>query len=75
VQVPDELAILGFDDLDFSEFIGLSTISQSLEMSGRQAVDLLSHAYTHYHRRNFVSRFCSVWEEVVPKRYIHQAKL
>lgn len=41
VQVPDELAILGFDDLDFSEFIGLSTISQSLEMSGRQAVDLL----------------------------------
>lgn len=41
VRVPGDLAILGFDDLDFSEFIGLSTISQSLEMSGRQAVDLL----------------------------------
>jgi LacI family transcriptional regulator len=41
VQVPQELAILGFDDLDFSEFVGLSTISQSLEMSGRQAVELL----------------------------------
>jgi LacI family transcriptional regulator len=41
VQVPEQLAILGFDDLDFSEFVGLSTISQSLETSGRQAVELL----------------------------------
>ncbi len=41
VHVPDELAVLGFDDLDFSEFVGLSTISQSLETSGRQAVELL----------------------------------
>lgn len=41
VRVPGELAVLGFDDLDFAEFIGLSTISQSLETSGRQAVDLL----------------------------------
>jgi DNA-binding LacI/PurR family transcriptional regulator len=41
VHVPDELAVLGFDNLDFSEFVGLSTISQSLEMSGRQAVELL----------------------------------
>ena len=41
VQVPGELAVLGFDDLDFSEFVGLSTISQSLETSGRQAVELL----------------------------------
>lgn len=41
VHVPGQLAVLGFDDLDFSEFVGLSTISQSLEMSGRQAVELL----------------------------------
>lgn len=41
VRVPAELAVLGFDDLDFARFIGLSTISQSLETSGRQAVDLL----------------------------------
>lgn len=36
--------------------------------------DLLSHAFTHYHRRNFVSRLCSEWEEVGPKRYGRQAK-
>jgi DNA-binding LacI/PurR family transcriptional regulator len=41
VHVPGQLAVLGFDDLDFSEFVGLSTISQSLETSGRQAVELL----------------------------------
>jgi DNA-binding LacI/PurR family transcriptional regulator len=41
VRVPGELAILGFDDLDFAEYVGLSTISQSLELSGRQAVELL----------------------------------
>jgi DNA-binding LacI/PurR family transcriptional regulator len=41
VQVPEQLAVLGFDDLDFSEFVGLSTVSQSLETSGRQAVELL----------------------------------
>ena len=26
----------------------------------------------HYHRRNFVSRSCSGWEGVVPKRYGRQ---
>jgi len=41
VRVPNELAVLGFDDLDFAEYLGLSTISQSLELSGRQAVELL----------------------------------
>ncbi len=29
----------------------------------------------HYHRRNFVSRPCSRWEGVGPKRYSRQAKL
>lgn len=46
IQVPEQLAILGFDDLDFSEFVGLSTVSQSLERSGRQAVELLLAAMT-----------------------------
>jgi DNA-binding LacI/PurR family transcriptional regulator len=41
IPVPSELAVLGFDDVDFASFVGLSTISQSLETSGRQAVDLL----------------------------------
>ena len=35
--------------------------------------DLLSHANAHYHRRDFVSRPCSGWEGVGPKRYGRQA--
>jgi len=41
VTVPQEMAIIGFDDIDMAEQIGLTTISQSLEESGRMAVELL----------------------------------
>jgi LacI family transcriptional regulator len=41
VRVPEEVAVLGFDDADFAEYIGLSTVSQALEESGRLAVELL----------------------------------
>jgi LacI family transcriptional regulator len=41
LRVPEDLAILGFDDLDLSEFIGLTTIRQHLDESGRVAIDLL----------------------------------
>lgn len=41
LSVPGDLAVLGFDDADFAEYIGLSTVSQSLEESGRLAVELL----------------------------------
>jgi LacI family transcriptional regulator len=39
--VPRELAVIGFDDVDIADFIGLTTIRQPLEESGRVAVDLL----------------------------------
>jgi DNA-binding LacI/PurR family transcriptional regulator len=41
VGVPEDVALLGFDNADFAEYIGLSTISQSLEESGRLAVEML----------------------------------
>jgi LacI family transcriptional regulator len=41
LRVPDDIAVLGFDDADFAEYIGLSTVSQSLEESGRLAVEIL----------------------------------
>jgi DNA-binding LacI/PurR family transcriptional regulator len=39
--MPKELAVMGFDDVDIADFIGLTTIRQPLEESGRVAVDLL----------------------------------
>jgi DNA-binding LacI/PurR family transcriptional regulator len=44
IKVPDELAIIGFDDLDMSEYEDLTTIRQHLDESGRLAIEiLLSH--------------------------------
>jgi DNA-binding LacI/PurR family transcriptional regulator len=41
LRVPKEVAILGFDDLDIAAYIGLTTVSQSLDETGRVAAELL----------------------------------
>jgi DNA-binding LacI/PurR family transcriptional regulator len=41
LSVPKELAVIGFDDVDIADHVGLTTIRQPLEESGRVAVDLL----------------------------------
>jgi LacI family transcriptional regulator len=41
MQVPEDVAIIGFDDLDIADYVGLSTVRQHLEESGRLAVELL----------------------------------
>jgi len=44
VKIPDQLAIIGFDDLDMAEYEDLTTIRQHLDESGRIAIEiLLSH--------------------------------
>ena len=42
--------------------------------NGEPCGDLLSHGLPHYHRRSLVSRSCSGWEGVVPRRYGRKAK-
>ncbi len=41
IKIPNELAVIGFDDLEMADYVGLSTISQSLDDSGRIAAELL----------------------------------
>ncbi len=41
VSVPNDLAVMGFDDVEMADYIGLTTIRQQLEESGRVAVELL----------------------------------
>jgi LacI family transcriptional regulator len=41
LRVPQDLAVLGFDDLDVAELVGLTTIRQHLDESGRVAAELL----------------------------------
>lgn len=41
VRIPDNLALIGFDDIDIAKYLELTTISQSLYESGRLAVEHL----------------------------------
>jgi DNA-binding LacI/PurR family transcriptional regulator len=41
INVPGELAVLGFDDIDMAAFEDLTTIRQHLDESGHLAVDIL----------------------------------
>jgi DNA-binding LacI/PurR family transcriptional regulator len=40
-RVPQDLAVIGFDDLDAAEYVDLTTIRQHLDESGRIAAELL----------------------------------
>jgi LacI family transcriptional regulator len=41
LKVPDDLAVLGFDNIDLADYMELTTIDQALDESGRTAVELL----------------------------------
>lgn len=41
LAVPQDVAIIGFDDVEIAEYVGLTTVHQPLEESGRVAVELL----------------------------------
>ncbi|MHB8089732.1 MAG: LacI family DNA-binding transcriptional regulator [Anaerolineaceae bacterium] len=48
VKVPEQLAVIGFDDLDMADYEDLTTIRQHLDESGRIAIEiLLSHIADH----------------------------
>jgi LacI family transcriptional regulator len=41
VAVPGDLSVVGFDDLEVAAYVGLTTVRQPLEESGRRAVERL----------------------------------
>ena len=41
ISVPDQLGIIGFDDIDVSEYMGITTVRQALDDSGSMAADML----------------------------------
>jgi DNA-binding LacI/PurR family transcriptional regulator len=41
LHTPQDISVIGFDDIDISEHVDLTTISQSLVESGQMAVELL----------------------------------
>jgi LacI family transcriptional regulator len=47
IQIPQKLAIVGFDDIDLVDFIGLSTMRQSMEEMGSVAASKLLEMLTN----------------------------
>ena len=41
VKVPEQLAVVGFDDIDLADYLDLTTIRQHLDESGKLAVEIL----------------------------------
>jgi len=41
LRIPDDLALIGFDDIDLAEIMDLTTIRQNLDESGRLAAEIL----------------------------------
>jgi DNA-binding LacI/PurR family transcriptional regulator len=44
VDVPGDLSVIGFDDVELARFVGLTTVAQPLESSGAQGARLLIEA-------------------------------
>ena len=47
LRVPEDVAILGFDDIDVSQYVGLSTLHQPMYEMGRVAVEKLMARIEH----------------------------
>ena len=43
VRVPDDISLMGFDDLEISQYLtpGLTTVKQEISLKGEKAVELL----------------------------------
>jgi len=41
LRVPDDLSVMGYDDIEIAEFLGLTTIRQLLYESGQRGVEIL----------------------------------
>ena len=41
LHVPDDLSVIGYDDIEACDFVGLTTVRQHLFESGRQGAQLL----------------------------------
>lgn len=49
-RIPEDIKVIGFDDIDLSRYMGLSSVSQSLDESGVQAAKLVLARLTDLQR-------------------------
>ncbi|HEV7641557.1 MAG TPA: substrate-binding domain-containing protein, partial [Gaiellaceae bacterium] len=44
IDVPEQLSVIGFDDIETASYVGLTTVRQPLFESGRRGAELLLQA-------------------------------
>jgi DNA-binding LacI/PurR family transcriptional regulator len=47
LKVPEQLSVIGYDDIEIAEFLHLTTIRQHLYESGVQGAEMLLHEIGH----------------------------
>ncbi len=52
LRIPQDVAIIGFDNIDMAEFFGITTVHQPLDESGRIAASLLISRLTNPNQSN-----------------------
>jgi DNA-binding LacI/PurR family transcriptional regulator len=57
IRVPEELSVVGFDDIEVASYVGLTTIRQPLFESGRRGAELLLLALAGQHVPARTERF------------------
>ncbi|MBK8020831.1 MAG: LacI family DNA-binding transcriptional regulator [Chloroflexi bacterium] len=73
-QVPQDISVVGFDDIDIAEQVDLTTIAQSLVESGQTAVELLLARLSDRGRPIQQIRFQVVLHERGTTRRLDQAR-
>jgi LacI family transcriptional regulator len=69
IRVPDDISIIGFDDLQISKYItpGLTTVHQEISMKGKQAMDLLI--------KNIENPTMTKQEEIIPINIVERGSV
>jgi len=71
LNVPKDLSVVGYDDIELAEYMGLTTVRQPLFESGAEGVRLLLQAIAD---RSAPPRTVRLQTEVIPRRTTAQPR-
>ena len=73
LHVPDDLSVIGYDDIEAADYVGLTTIRQQLLESGRRGAEVLLARSKSDPRRHRSSTSRPSWWSVRPRRVRRRA--
>ena len=73
LHVPDDLSVIGYDDIEAADYVGLTTIRQQLLESGRRGAEVLLAQIEPDPRSRQSSTWRPSWWSVKPRRLRRRA--